>query len=289
MRSAGSSAARSRRFLAPAGAARDRLVVVAGGGQAAVLAHEQPGRARGGRARGPARRRRARGASAPPRARGRAGARAGARARAGRGRRSRASPARRASGRGRRRPAANSRSRSARSSPSGSGPPSAASSAVTICVLEPVDAGDHAAQQHGRVAGEVVEAQRQLVDALEQHGQAVGGRRRGDERVEAGLERLVVQQPRAEPVDGVDGELVEAAVQLVLDRRAQAVGGGLRRGHGEDGLGRQAAAATPARRGGRRARGSCRCPRRRRRAAARRGGSTTPLRRRQGIGRPRHA
>ena len=83
--------------------------------------------------------------------------------------------------------------------------------------------------------------QRELVDALEQHRQPVGGRDRDDEGIEAGLERLVAQQARAEAVHRVDGELLEAALELVLDAGAQRVGGGLRGGEGEDLLGGQPA------------------------------------------------
>jgi hypothetical protein len=38
-----------------------------------------------------------------------------------------------------------------------------------------------------------VQLQRELVDALEQHREPVGGRDRHDERIEPGLERLVAQ------------------------------------------------------------------------------------------------
>ena len=76
----------------------------------------------------------------------------------------------------------------------------ATSSAVTIASLR---RSMRAMTPPSSAAGlplEVVEAQRQLVDALEQHRQAVGGRDRDDEGVEPGLERLVVQQARAEAV-----------------------------------------------------------------------------------------
>ena len=67
-----------------------------------------------------------------------------------------------------------------------------------------------------------MDLERELVDALEQHRQPVGGRDGDDEGVEAGLERLVAQQARAEAVHGVDGKLLEAALELVLDAGAQA-------------------------------------------------------------------
>ena len=76
-------------------------------------------------------------------------------------------------------------------------------------VLQPVDPRDDAGEERGRVAAEVVQAQRQLVDVLEQHRQAVGGRDRRRRTGRARLERLVVQQARAEARDGVDGELLE--------------------------------------------------------------------------------
>ena len=62
-----------------------------------------------------------------------------------------------------------------------------------------------------------MQAEGQLVDVLEQHRKPVGGRERHDERVEAGLERLVVQQAGAESGHGVDAELLEAALEQLLD------------------------------------------------------------------------
>ena len=65
-------------------------------------------------------------------------------------------------------------------------------------VLEPVDPLHDRAEQRARVAAQVVRGERQLVDPLEQHREPVrGGDGRG-ERVDAGLERLLAQQPRAE-------------------------------------------------------------------------------------------
>ena len=86
-----------------------------------------------------------------------------------------------------------------------------------------------------------MDLERELVDALEEHGQPVGGRDGDDEGIEAGFERLVAQQAGAEPVHRVDGELLEAALELVLDAGAQRVGGGLRGREGEDLLGGQPA------------------------------------------------
>jgi hypothetical protein len=97
-------------------------------------------------------------------------------------------------------------------------------------VLEPVDPLDHRAQQRGRVAAEVVARERQLVDVLEQHRQAVGRAHGHGERVDAGLVGLVAQQERAEALERRDRRL------LGLDRRTQAVGGRGRMRQGEDGV-----------------------------------------------------
>ena len=93
-------------------------------------------------------------------------------------------------------------------------------------VLEAVDPGDHARQQRRRVAAQVVAAQRQLVDVLEQQGEPVGGPDRHDEGVQPGLERLVAQQARAEAVHRVDGQLREPAVSAssTSPRSASAAG-----------------------------------------------------------------
>ena len=84
------------------------------------------------------------------------------------------------------------------------------------------------AQRGARVAAQVVVAQRQLVDRLQQHRQPVGRADRRHERVEPGFERLVAQQARAEAVEGGDGQLLVGAGQAVLEPPAQGVGGGRR-------------------------------------------------------------
>ena len=85
-------------------------------------------------------------------------------------------------------------------------------------------------QQRGRTPLEVVELECELVDALQQHGQAIGGRDAHDERIQARLQSLVAQQARAESVDRVDRQLLEPALELVLHARAHRVGRRLRRG-----------------------------------------------------------
>ena len=125
-----------------------------------------------------------------------------------------------------------------------------------------------------RVAADVVRGERQLVDALEQHRQAVGGRDRRGERVEPGLERLVVQHVGAEAVDGGDGQLLEAAVEAALEPLAQRVGAGLARRSGRGSTPAPGPARAPARRSGRTGRSSCPCRRRPGRAAGRPDAST---------------
>ena len=181
-----SGATRSRRTSSPAGSrcevrevlrrgaaeAVDRLVVVAGGGEVAVVGASSRAAGLGElgswtsststwRKRAPARARTcgfSRAARAPQHevARGRA------------------RRPRRACGRARRRASANSRSRSRPVVSPASVAAHARASAVDQLVLEPVDAlDDRASSAPG--CREVVQAQRQLVDVLEQHRQPVGG------------------------------------------------------------------------------------------------------------------
>ena len=109
-------------------------------------------------------------------------------------------------------------------------------------VLEAVDPLDDRAERRTRVAAQVVVAQGQVVDPLEQHRQPVGGADRGGERVEARLERLVAQQARAEAVEGRDGELLVGAFQPVLEVGSQGVGRGGREAQHEQRLRRRAVA-----------------------------------------------
>ena len=104
-------------------------------------------------------------------------------------------------------------------------------------VLEPVDALDDRAQGGARVAAQVVVAQRQVVDPLEQHGEPVGGADRRDERVEPRLERLVVQEPGTDAMERGDGQLLVGARQAVLEPFAHGVGGGARVAEHEQRLG----------------------------------------------------
>ncbi len=106
--------------------------------------------------------------------------------------------------------------------------------------LEAVDALHHAGQQRGGVRGHVVAAQAQLVHALEQHGQAIAGPGGDGEGIQARLEGLAAQQPRAQPGRGVHRELLVGAFEALFDAATQRVGarhGGAQHHHG---LGRHA-------------------------------------------------
>ena len=100
-------------------------------------------------------------------------------------------------------------------------------------VLEAVDPRDDAGEQRGRVAAEVVQAQRELVDVVEQHREAVGGRDRGDERVEPRLERLVVQQATRRSRARCGPRALRTRARAGPRRRRARVGGGLGAGEHE--------------------------------------------------------
>ena len=92
---------------------------------------------------------------------------------------------------------------------------------VDQVLLQPVDPCHDPRQERGGAAAEVVLAQRQVVDVLEQHRQAVGAPERDDERLQACLQRLVVEDARAEVVHRVHGELLVGAVDRLLQQHPQ--------------------------------------------------------------------
>ena len=96
----------------------------------------------------------------------------------------------------------------------------------------------------------------------------VTGERNG---IEAGLERLVLQQPRAERVEGGDVELLVGRLDQRLEPLAHLGGGGRREGEREDLAGGRALLDEPGEAAGERA-GLAGARPRRRRAAGRRGG-----------------
>ncbi len=106
--------------------------------------------------------------------------------------------------------------------------------------LEPVDALDERRQQRGRVALEVVAAQRQLVDALEEQREPVrpAGRRR--EWIESGGRRLAAQQAGAQLGHGGHGQLLVRALDDSLHAGAQRGRGAGSGGQQRDPLGRDA-------------------------------------------------
>ena len=236
----GTSAARSRRFFAAA--ARRRRIAWSSsprGGQRRPVAGEQEDEPDRGVLEVLRRRRRAGGGGAPRPARGRAACRAAARGRAGRGRRSRARPAGRAGGRASRtRRRTRARARRGRRPPAASAAQRTYSSAVTIASFR---RSIRAMTPARSAAGLPRKSCRRSVSSstcsssIARRSAGVTGETNGSR---PGLERLVVQQAGAEARDGVDGELLEAAVEQRLDLAAHGVGRRLRAGDDEHLLGR---------------------------------------------------
>ena len=101
---------------------------------------------------------------------------------------------------------------------------------VDELLLQPVDPRHDPGHERRGARAEVVLAQGQVVEPLEEHREAVRARERHDERVQAGLERLVVQEARAHVVHRVHGELLVRPLDGVLEPRAHP----LRRRRGGD-------------------------------------------------------
>ena len=78
--------------------------------------------------------------------------------------------------------------------------------------LQRVDPRQQPRQQAGRVAADLVPAQRQLVEAVEQHRQPLGRAEHVEEGVEAGGLGVLAQQPLADRVPAADPELLERAL-----------------------------------------------------------------------------
>ena len=112
--------------------------------------------------------------------------------------------------------------------------------------LAAVDALDDRGEQRGAVAEEVVAPQRELVDAVEQHRQAVGRGDGDEERVEPDRGGLLAQQAGGQVGDRMDGELAERLVERVLDLGAEQRRRGGRAGDEQQLLGRRAALGEPA-------------------------------------------
>ena len=69
-------------------------------------------------------------------------------------------------------------------------------------------------------------AQLELVNAFDQHCQPIGAAERCDEGVEAALRHLFAQQSGGKVAYGRDRQLGKAAVELLLNEAAKAVGCG---------------------------------------------------------------
>ena len=121
-------------------------------------------------------------------------------------------------------------------------------------VLEAIDPRHEAGEQRRGVAANLVVAQGQVVDALEQKGEPVGRGHRGEEGVDAGLERLVLQQARAERVEGRHMQLLVGRLDERLEPLAHLGRGGRREGEREDRVGRHPLLDEPGEAAGERAR-----------------------------------
>ena len=112
-------------------------------------------------------------------------------------------------------------------------------------VLQAIDTRDEARQERCRVAADLVAAEGQVVDPVEHQRQPVGRRHRGEERVEPGLDRLVVQDARAEVVEGHDAQVLEGRVEARLEPLADLRGRRGGEGEGEDRVGGRAVLREP--------------------------------------------
>ena len=108
--------------------------------------------------------------------------------------------------------------------------------------LEQVDPPQQARQQARGVAADLMPAQGQLVNAVEQDREPVGETDGGEERVEAGLERVLAQQRLGGLLVGVDPELLVRAVEGRLGAVAK-----LRSARPASGSGRAPARGAPPR------------------------------------------
>ena len=99
--------------------------------------------------------------------------------------------------------------------------------------LQGVNPADHARQQPGRVAPDLVAAERQVVDAVEQDSQPLGRAQGLEERVHARLGRMLAQQAHGGDAVGVDGELLEGLGGRFLGAGAQVARSRMRARQGE--------------------------------------------------------
>ena len=103
--------------------------------------------------------------------------------------------------------------------------------------LQRVDAAQEPRQESGRVSADLVVAQRQLVDSVEQHRQPLGRPDGLEERVQSRLGGVVAQQALADRLPGADPKLLEGPLQQRLGAVAQPPRRGARGGQHQHMLG----------------------------------------------------
>ena len=103
--------------------------------------------------------------------------------------------------------------------------------------LQGVDPAEQAGQQAGRVAADLVVSKRQLLEPVEQHRQPLGRSEYVEERVEAGLRRVVAEQALPDRLPGADPELLVGTLQKRLGALPEPRRGGAPRGDHQDLLG----------------------------------------------------
>ena len=105
--------------------------------------------------------------------------------------------------------------------------------------LEGVDPLQQPRQQARRVAADLVAAQRQVVEAVEEHRQPLGRAEHLEERVEAGGVGVLAQDPFPDRVPGPHPELSVGIVEERFDPGPQSLGAGVGRGDQQHPVGRR--------------------------------------------------
>ena len=105
-------------------------------------------------------------------------------------------------------------------------------------LLEPIDAGDDAAEQRGGVPAYLVVSQPKVVDPVEQQREPVRPRDRREERVDAPLDRLIPQQAHAKLTERGDPQLLPGRVHPRLERSSHRRGARARECERQDRVGR---------------------------------------------------
>ncbi len=106
--------------------------------------------------------------------------------------------------------------------------------------LELVDLGEQLGEEAGRVAPNCVVAQGQVVEAVEQDREALGGAEDVEERVQAGGGGVLTQEALGKLTPGADPELLVVAGEERFGAPQKAAGSRLGGCQDEDSLGRQA-------------------------------------------------